>query len=102
METRDVDVDGPSRRRWSGRRRVDDVGVEVAQDVVAASSELAGDGDRRQLAVVTGPSPPSSRHGRDCRGERRCGLLRTAPTATWRVPAGTRSHRRGVDRRRPR
>ena len=32
---------------------VDDVGIEVAQDVVAAPGELAGDGDGRQLAVVT-------------------------------------------------
>jgi hypothetical protein len=35
------------------RHRVDDVGIEVAQHVVAASSELAGHRDGGQLAVVT-------------------------------------------------
>ena len=33
--------------------RVHDVGVEVAQHVIATPRELAGDRDRRDLAVVT-------------------------------------------------
>ena len=54
VETRDVEMRDRDRRdqRCSGRHRVDDVGIEVAQDVVAASGELAGNRDRRDLAVV--------------------------------------------------
>ena len=54
METRDVGVGDPGRRnRRLVRHRVDEVGIEVAQDVVAAPSQLASDRDRCQLAVVT-------------------------------------------------
>jgi hypothetical protein len=54
VQTRDVGVGSPGRRlrlRSAGDAG-DDVGVQVAQDVVAAAGELAGNGDRRQLAVV--------------------------------------------------
>ena len=47
---------------------VDDVGIEVAQDVVAAPGELTGHGDRRQLAVVTVLHRRCSRRGRGCAG----------------------------------
>ena len=44
VATRDVRMGDRDRRdqRCSGRHRVDDVGIEVAQDVIAASGELAG------------------------------------------------------------
>ena len=102
METRDVGVGDPGRRNrrwWSGRHRVDDVGIEVAQDVVAASGELAGHGDRGQLAVVTVLHRACSRRGRGCAGARRSSPLRTAPSATSAVPAGSGSHGRGAGRR---
>src|SRR5262249_30790686 len=55
VKTRDVGVGGPGRRRRrrSGRRHgVDDVGIDVAQDVVAAAGQFSGDGDPGELAVV--------------------------------------------------
>jgi hypothetical protein len=43
---------GRRRRRRSRRDGVGDVGVEVAQGVVAAAGTPAGDGDRGELPVV--------------------------------------------------
>lgn len=50
-------VSGPDRRCRQRSDRgdlVDEFGIEVAQDVIAASSELASDGDRGELSVVSG------------------------------------------------
>jgi len=55
VATRDVRLGDRDRRdqRCSGRHCVDDVGVEVAQDVIAAPSELARHRKCCDLAVVT-------------------------------------------------